>query len=112
MAEQRFNQLTLEQIFRTELFRKFLQHKAKCFYVLQIWQLVKTKVEELAKAAAIRIMAGCLWTPHHVGSVFPGEWKGVPLKEIIKAAKKGDASARKAKKLLTDKRFNKGDNRK
>ena len=47
-----------------------------------------------------------------VGRVFPGEWKGVPLKEIIKAAKKGDASARKAKKLLTDKRFNKGDNRK
>ena len=44
-----------------------------------------------------------------VERVFPGEWKGVPLKEIIKAAKKGDASA---KKLLTDKRFNKGDNRK
>ena len=47
-----------------------------------------------------------------VGRVFPSEWKGVPLKEIIKAAKKGDASARKAKTLLTDKRFNKGDNRK
>lgn len=34
MAEQGFNQPALERIFRTELFRKFLQHKEKRFYVL------------------------------------------------------------------------------
>jgi len=38
---------------------------------------------------------------------FPGEWLGKTLEDIEKAAKSGDASARKAKKLLTDKRFDK-----
>jgi hypothetical protein len=38
---------------------------------------------------------------------FPGEWLGKTVEDIEKAAKSGDASARKAKKLLTDKRFDK-----
>lgn len=44
--------------------------------------------------------------------VFPGEWKYRTLEEIEAAAKQGDASARTAKKLLNDHRFDKGDNRK
>ncbi|CAF0790011.1 unnamed protein product [Adineta steineri] len=38
---------------------------------------------------------------------FPGEWLGKTVEDIEKAAKSGDATARKAKKLLTDKRFDK-----
>ena len=47
-----------------------------------------------------------------VHSEFPEQWKEKTLTEITKAAKKGDKSAQKARKLLTDKRFRKGDNRK
>ena len=47
-----------------------------------------------------------------IRQVFPGQWLGKPLREIEAAAKKGDASARTAKKLLKDKRFDKNDNRK
>ncbi|CAF2844878.1 unnamed protein product [Rotaria sp. Silwood2] len=36
---------------------------------------------------------------------FPGEWLGETLESIEKAAKTGDQSARKAKTLLNDKRF-------
>ncbi len=43
---------------------------------------------------------------------FPAEWLDKSLKEIEDAARQGDASARTAKKLLKDKRFDKGDNRK
>jgi len=43
---------------------------------------------------------------------FPGQWLGKPLREIEEAARKGDSSAKKAKKLLKDKRFDKDDNRK
>ena len=48
----------------------------------------------------------------NVNREFPSQWRNKTLGEIEKAAKSGDASARKAKKLLNDKRFNKGDNRK
>ena len=47
-----------------------------------------------------------------IRQVFPGQWLGKPLREIEAAAKKGDASAKTAKKLLKDKRFDKNDNRK
>lgn len=43
---------------------------------------------------------------------FPKEMYDKTLKEIEKLAKAGDKVAQKAKKLLTDKRFDKGDNRK
>ena len=43
---------------------------------------------------------------------FPDEWRGETYDDIVKAAKRGDKSAQKAKKLLEDKRFDKGDNRK
>ena len=43
---------------------------------------------------------------------FPGEWRNKTYGEIEKAAKQGDKSAQKAKKLLDDKRFDKEDNRK
>ncbi|MEL7633486.1 MULTISPECIES: hemagglutinin repeat-containing protein [Sporomusa] len=43
---------------------------------------------------------------------FPSEWRDATLREIEQAAKRGDASAKTAKKLLGDKRFDKGDNRK
>ena len=43
---------------------------------------------------------------------FPSQWRDATLDEIDKAAKKGDKSAQKAKKLLNDKRFDKEDNRK
>ncbi|MBM7616433.1 uncharacterized protein RhaS with RHS repeats [Alkaliphilus hydrothermalis] len=43
---------------------------------------------------------------------FPTELLDKTLKEIENLAKKGKANAKKAKKLLNDKRFNKGDNRK
>ena len=42
-----------------------------------------------------------------INQEFPGEWLDKTLEKIEEAAKKGDASARKAKKLLNDKRFNK-----
>ena len=48
----------------------------------------------------------------NLDSVFPGEWKYRTLEEIEAAAKQGDASARTAKKLLNNHRFDKGDNRK
>jgi len=38
---------------------------------------------------------------------FPGEWLDKTLEEIDRAAKRGDASARKARKLIRDRRFNK-----
>ena len=38
---------------------------------------------------------------------FPGEWLDKTPEEIEAAAKKGDRSAQKAKKLLNDKRFDK-----
>ncbi len=38
---------------------------------------------------------------------FPGEWLDKTLEDIEKAAKSGDASAIKAKKLLGGKRFDK-----
>ncbi len=43
---------------------------------------------------------------------FPTSMKNKTLKEIEKLAKQGNRDAKKAKKLLNDKRFNKGDNRK
>ena len=43
---------------------------------------------------------------------FPSEWLDSTEEEIERAAKRGDKSAQKAKKLLKDKRFDKGDNRK
>jgi len=43
---------------------------------------------------------------------FPEEWREATEEEIEKAAKRGDKSAQKAKKLLKDKRFDKKDNRK
>lgn len=42
-----------------------------------------------------------------INQEFPGEWLDKTLEKIEEAAKKGDANARKAKKLLNDKRFNK-----
>ena len=42
-----------------------------------------------------------------INQEFPGEWLDKTLGEIEEAAKKGDATARKAKKLLNDKRFDK-----
>jgi len=38
---------------------------------------------------------------------FPSQWLDQPLEAIIEAARKGDLTARKAKKLLTDRRFKK-----
>src|SRR5947209_2391628 len=38
---------------------------------------------------------------------FPSQWLDKTLEEITEAAKEGDKSAKKAKKLLTDKRFKK-----
>ena len=43
---------------------------------------------------------------------FPAQWRDSTLAEIERAAKRGDKSAQKAKKLLEDKRFDKTDNRK
>ncbi len=43
---------------------------------------------------------------------FPDEWRNSTLEEIERAARRGDKSAQKAKKLLNDKRFDKKDNRK
>ena len=43
---------------------------------------------------------------------FPKQWIDKTLGEIDKAAKSGDKTAQKAKKLLGDKRFDKEDNRK
>jgi len=43
---------------------------------------------------------------------FPEEFLDKTLDEINKAAKKGNKVAKKARKLITDKRFNKKDNRK
>ena len=43
---------------------------------------------------------------------FPNEWRNSTLKEIEQAAKGGNKTAQKAKKLLLDKRFDKLDNRK
>lgn len=43
---------------------------------------------------------------------FPAEWRDATEQEIEDAAKQGDKSAQKAKKLLKDKRFDKKDNRK
>ena len=43
---------------------------------------------------------------------FPGQWLNSSLPNIEKAAKSGDRSAKTAYKILTDNRFNKGDNRK
>jgi len=43
---------------------------------------------------------------------FPASMKNKTLKEIEKLAREGNRDAQKAKKLLNDKRFNKGDNRK
>ena len=43
---------------------------------------------------------------------FPGQWLGKPLREIEEAARNGDSAAKKAKKLLKNKRFDKNDNRK
>ncbi|WP_391202755.1 RHS repeat domain-containing protein [Psychrobacillus sp. L4] len=43
---------------------------------------------------------------------FPGNMRNKTLKEIEQLAKKGNKDAQKAKKLLKDKRFDKGDNRK
>ena len=42
-----------------------------------------------------------------INQEFRGEWRNKTLEESQKAAKSGNASARKAKKLLTDKRFDK-----
>ncbi|HDR7785140.1 MULTISPECIES: hypothetical protein [unclassified Bacillus (in: firmicutes)] len=47
-----------------------------------------------------------------INKEFPGSMKNKTVKEIEDLAKKGNKDAKKAKKLLTDKRFNKGDNRK
>ena len=47
-----------------------------------------------------------------INQEFPAEWRDATMDEIEKAAKRGDRSARKAKKLLKDKRFDKKDNRK
>lgn len=47
-----------------------------------------------------------------INNEFPSEWKSKTLEEIEAAAKQGDPGARKAKKLLNDHRFDKGDNRK
>lgn len=47
-----------------------------------------------------------------INQEFPKEWRDSTLDEIEKAAKQGNKSAQKAKKLLNDKRFDKGDNRK
>jgi len=41
---------------------------------------------------------------------FPDQWRNKTLGEIEKAAKQGDKSAQKAKKLLEDKDFNKNSN--
>ncbi len=42
-----------------------------------------------------------------INQEFPSEWLDNTFEEIEKAAKSGNASARKAKKLLNDKRFDK-----
>ncbi len=38
---------------------------------------------------------------------FPSQWLDQPLAAIVDAARQGDATARNAKKLLTDRRFKK-----
>jgi fumarate hydratase class II len=61
------------------------------------------------------ITAGEIIGMNKKGSIsreFPNEWRNSTLNDIKKAAKNGDQSARKAKKLLEDKRFDKTDNRK
>jgi hypothetical protein len=58
-----------------------------------------------AKQTAKNIIAG-----EKKGSInreFPKEWLNKTYEEISKAAKAGDKSAKKAKKLLDDKRFDK-----
>ena len=47
-----------------------------------------------------------------INQEFPAEWRDATMDEIEQAAKRGDKSAQKAKKLLKDKRFDKKDNRK
>lgn len=47
-----------------------------------------------------------------VSTRFPGQWKHATLAEIERAAKSGDKDAKTAYKILTNNRFNKGDNRK
>ncbi|WP_138752825.1 RHS repeat domain-containing protein [Paenibacillus sinopodophylli] len=47
-----------------------------------------------------------------INKEFPSQWVDKTMEEIERAAKQGDKDAKKAKKLLTDKRFDKTDNRK
>ncbi|MCL1917961.1 MAG: hypothetical protein FWG14_06550 [Peptococcaceae bacterium] len=57
--------------------------------------------------------AGEIISQEKKGSInqeFPSEWRNSTLEEIEKAARQGDKSAQKAKKLLKDKGFDKGSN--
>lgn len=72
----------------------------------QIVTEIQTRGKQTAQDIIINEKKGA------INSEFPKEWLDKTLDEIEKAARAGDSSARKAKKLLNDKRFDKGDNRK
>jgi hypothetical protein len=56
---------------------------------------------ETARQIIEKYKKGSIWRE------FPGEWADKTMEEIERAARAGDKSAQKAKKLLTDGRFNK-----
>ncbi|CAF1135356.1 unnamed protein product [Adineta ricciae] len=74
------------------------------------WEVLATLFGGLAAGLILAKTAEQIIGEKKKGSIrqeFPGQWLGATVEEIEKAAKSGDASARKAKKLLTDKRFDK-----
>ena len=74
------------------------------------WEVVALAFGAVAAAVILAKTAEQIISEKKKGSIrqeFPGEWLGETVENIEKAAKSGDASARKAKKLLNDKRFDK-----
>ncbi|UJR17486.1 hypothetical protein I4U23_004381 [Adineta vaga] len=74
------------------------------------WEALVTLFGGLAVSLVLAKTAEQIIGEKKKGSIkqeFPGQWLGATLEDIEKAAKSGDASAKKAKKLLTDKRFDK-----
>eukprot|EP01012_Entosiphon_sulcatum_P009528 TRINITY_DN15383_c0_g1_i1.p2 TRINITY_DN15383_c0_g1~~TRINITY_DN15383_c0_g1_i1.p2 ORF type:complete len:107 (-),score=28.59 TRINITY_DN15383_c0_g1_i1:62-355(-) len=73
----------------------------------------------LEAAVGLGVALGIVYTAKTAGDIigetkkgsinreFPEEWRNKTPEEIEKAAKSGDKSAQKAKKLLNDKRFDK-----
>ncbi|MFD4706720.1 hypothetical protein ACFWM3_17895 [Gottfriedia sp. NPDC058432] len=73
------------------------------------------KAKKVKKVKVNRITADEIISKEKKGSIrkeFPTEWLDNTIEEIEEAAKKGLKNAKKAKKLLTDKEFNKGSNSK